>query len=69
MDAKTNGALPDAMDGLVDRVAEAIRDGDGLVEGDRPWAILGEERRAPWRADARRALAVVKESLTAGWGA
>ena len=54
-----------ALDGLVDRIAEAIRDGAGLAEGDPPWERLGEERRAPWRADAMRALAVVKESLTA----
>lgn len=54
-----------ALDGLVDRIAEAIRDGAGLAEGDPPWERLGEERRAPWRADAKRALSVVKESLTA----
>lgn len=54
-----------ALDGLVDRIAEAIRDGDGLAEGDPPWERLGEERRAPWRADAKRALSVIKESLTA----
>lgn len=54
-----------ALDGFVDRIAEAIRDGAGLAEGDPPWERLGEERRAPWRADAKRALSVVKESLTA----
>lgn len=54
-----------ALDGLVDRIAEAIRDGAGLAEGDPPWERLGAERRAPWRADAKRALSVIKESLTA----
>lgn len=58
-----------ALDGLVDRIAEAIRDGAGLAEGDPPWERLGEERRAPWRADAKRALSVIKESLTAEMGA
>jgi len=58
-----------ALDGLVDRIAEAIRDGAGLAECDPPWESLGEERRAPWRADAKRALSVIKDFLTAERGA
>lgn len=49
---------------LIDKMAEAIRD-DGGHYDETPWDILSEERKEGWRSDARRALAVVKEYLTA----
>lgn len=48
---------------LVDKVAEAIR-GDTTCD-DTPWAVLSEDRKIGWRGDAERALAAVKEYLTA----
>ncbi len=48
---------------LIDKMAEAIR-GD-TVSDDTPWATLSEDRKIGWRGDAERALAVVKEYLTA----
>lgn len=49
---------------LIDKMAEAIRD-NGKHYDETPWDILSEERKEGWRGDARRALAVVKEYLTA----
>ena len=49
--------------GLIDRMAEAIR-GD-TTSDDTPWAVLSEDRKIGWRGDAERALAAVKEYLTA----
>lgn len=48
---------------LIDKMAEAIR-GD-TTSDDTPWATLSEDRKIGWRGDAERALAVVKEHLTA----
>lgn len=48
---------------LIDKMAEAIR-GD-TTSDDAPWATLSEDRKIGWRGDAERALAVVKEYLTA----
>lgn len=48
---------------LIDMMAEAIR-GDTVYD-DTPWATLSEDRKIGWRGDAERALAVVKEYLTA----
>jgi hypothetical protein len=48
---------------LIDRMAEAIR-GD-TTSDDTPWATLSEDRKIGWRGDADRALAVVKDYLTA----
>jgi len=48
---------------LIDKMAEAIR-GD-TASDDTPWATLSEDRKIGWRGDAERALAVVKEYLTA----
>lgn len=48
---------------LIDKMAEAIR-GD-TTSDDTPWATLSEDRKIGWRGDAERALAVVKECLTA----
>ena len=48
---------------LIDKMAEAIR-GD-TTSDDTPWATLSEDRKIGWRGDAERALAVVKEYLTA----
>lgn len=48
---------------LIDKMAEAIR-GD-TVSDETPWATLSEDRKIGWRGDAERALAVVKEYLTA----
>lgn len=48
---------------LIDKKAEAIR-GD-TTSDDAPWATLSEDRKIGWRGDAERALAVVKEHLTA----
>lgn len=48
---------------LIDKMAEAIR-GDTVYD-DTPWATLSEDRKIGWRGDAERALAVVKEYLTA----
>ncbi|MEE9909821.1 hypothetical protein LWV33_21760 [Brucella intermedia] len=49
---------------LIDRMAAAIRDW-GSHYDDGPWETLSEDRKAGWRGDAERALAVVKEYLTA----
>jgi len=49
---------------LIDKMAEAIRDW-GSHYDDGPWETLPEDRKAGWRGDAERALAVVKEYLTA----
>ena len=49
---------------LIDRMAAAIRDW-GSHYDDGPWETLPEDRKAGWRGDAERALAVVKEYLTA----
>jgi len=49
---------------LIDRMAEAIRDW-GSHYDDGPWETLPEDRKAGWRGDAERALAVVKEYLMA----
>ncbi|MFC4624196.1 hypothetical protein ACFO1V_02970 [Daeguia caeni] len=49
---------------LIDRMAAAIRDW-GSHYDDGPWEALSEDRKAGWRGDAERALAVVKEYLTA----
>lgn len=49
--------------GLIDKMAEAIR-GD-TTSDDTPWAVLPEDRKIGWRGDAERALAAVKEYLTA----
>ena len=49
--------------GLIDKMAEAIR-GD-TTSDDTPWAVLSEDRKIGWRGDAERALAAVKEYLTA----
>lgn len=49
---------------LIDRMAAAIRE-DGGHYDDAPWESLSDERKEGWRGDARRALAVVKEYLTA----
>jgi len=49
---------------LIDKMAEAIRDW-GSHYDDGPWETLPEDRKAGWRSDAERALAVVKEYLTA----
>ena len=48
---------------LIEKMAEAIR-GD-TTSDDTPWATLSEDRKIGWRGDAERALAVVKEYLTA----
>ncbi|MCO7727820.1 hypothetical protein NJB93_14610 [Brucella intermedia] len=48
---------------LIDKMAEAIRDW-GSHYDDGPWETLPEDRKAGWRGDAERALAVVKEYLT-----
>ncbi|WP_144897330.1 hypothetical protein [Ochrobactrum sp. J50] len=48
---------------LIDRMAAAIRDW-GSHYDDGPWETLPEDRKAGWRGDAERALAVVKEYLT-----
>ena len=49
---------------LREKVAEAIR-GDGSDLCDQPWDTLPDDRKAGWLGDADRALAVVKEYLTA----
>jgi len=49
---------------LIDKMAEAIRDW-GSHYDDGPWETLPDDRKAGWRGDAERALAVVKEYLTA----
>lgn len=49
---------------LIDRMAAAIRDW-GSHYDDGPWETLPEDRKAGWRGDAERALAVVKDYLTA----
>ena len=56
-----DGAFPDS---LIDKVAEAIRN-DGGDYNEPAWAALPEDRKAGWRGDAERALAVVKDYLTA----
>lgn len=48
---------------LIDKMAEAIR-GDTVYD-DTPWTTLSEDHKIGWRGDAERALAVVKEYLTA----
>lgn len=62
------GAVKVALSGdtgeLIDRMAAAIRDW-GSHYDDGPWETLPEDRKAGWRGDAERALAVVKEYLTA----
>jgi hypothetical protein len=53
--------------GLIDKMAEAIR-GDTTCDDApwaAPWAVLSEDRKIGWRGDAERALAAVKEYLTA----
>lgn len=49
---------------LIDKMADAILDW-GSHYDDGPWETLPEDRKAGWRGDAERALAVVKEYLTA----
>ncbi|WP_313031788.1 hypothetical protein [Brucella sp.] len=49
---------------LIDMMAAAIRDW-GSHYDDGPWETLSEDRKAGWRGDAERALAVVKDYLTA----
>lgn len=49
---------------LIDRMAAAIREDGGHCD-DAPWDSLSDERKEGWRGDACRALAVVKEYLTA----
>lgn len=71
-DAQLAGRLesatpPDELSGnpgeLIDKMADAIR-GDTVLD-DTPWETLSEDRKIGWRGDAERALAVVKEYLTA----
>ncbi|EXL09731.1 Lar family restriction alleviation protein [Aquamicrobium defluvii] len=65
--ALTSTTPPDELSGdpgeLIDKMAEAIRDW-GSHYDDGPWETLPEDRKAGWRGDAERALAVVKEYLT-----
>ncbi len=63
----TSATPPDELSGnpgeLIDKMADAIR-GDTVLD-DTPWETLSEDRKIGWRGDAERALAVVKEYLTA----
>lgn len=53
-----------AVDGLIDRVAQAIRNEPGMPD-ETPWGRLSDDRKRGWRGDAERALAVVNDYLTA----